>query len=162
MLEAGADADVAGFVDHRLDAQRPAVLEVLLDAAVLGAKLEPDLAAGGEDAAAEGRKRGRDHCHPAVEEGLNVGRAEAVADRLQPRWVVTAGKAVTQRAERGAGPLGLPFRPLMPVQPHLRRIREVGTDLDEAGPELRVVEVEGVDADPPLLALEGEAGDARL
>src|SRR6185312_2141527 len=94
MLEAGADADVAGFVDHRLDAQRPAVLEVLLDAAVLGAKLEPDLAAGGEDAAAEGRKRGRDHCHPAVEEGLNVGRAEAVADRLQPRWVVTAGKAV--------------------------------------------------------------------
>src|SRR6185437_7240285 len=50
----------------------------------------------------------------------------------------------TQRAERCAGPLGLPFRSLMPVQPHLRRIREVGTDLDEAGPELRVVEVEGV------------------
>ena len=48
----------------------------------------------------------------------------------------------------------------MPVQPHLRRVREVAADLDEAGAELAVVDVEVVDAHPPLRLLEGEVGDA--
>ena len=48
----------------------------------------------------------------------------------------------------------------MPVEPHLRRIREVGADLDEPRAELRVEHVEVVDAHPPLGLVELEP-DAR-
>jgi hypothetical protein len=49
----------------------------------------------------------------------------------------------------------------VPIDPHLGRIGEVAADLDEAGAELAVVDIEGGDADPPLALLELEVGDAR-
>jgi hypothetical protein len=107
------------------------------------------------------RERGRDQRRPAVEEGLHVAGAEAVADRLQPPRLAAAGTAVAQCPERDAGARRLPLRPLVPVQPHLGRVREVGADLDEAGTELRVEQVEVVDADPSLLLLEREVDSAR-
>ena len=87
---------------------------------------------------------------PAVEEGLHVGGAEPVADRLQPIRVGTGGEPVGQLGEGDARPAGLALGPLVAVDPHLGRIREVGADLDEAGTELAVEHVEVVDADPAL------------
>ena len=43
---------------------------------------------------------------------------------LQPAGVVAGGEPVGQRGPADAGHRGLPFRPLMPVQPYLDRIRE--------------------------------------
>jgi hypothetical protein len=49
VVQAGFDIEVGGLVDHRFDPQRAAVFEVLLDAGVLVAKVDPDVGAGGED-----------------------------------------------------------------------------------------------------------------
>jgi hypothetical protein len=50
--------------------------------------------------------------------------------------------------------ISLAFRPLVPVSPDLGRVREVGTDFDEARTELEVedVEVVGPDEFEPGLA----------
>jgi hypothetical protein len=79
---------------------------------------------------------------------------EAVADRLQRLGLITGGEPVRQREVLEAGIVGLALGPLVPVEPDLRRVREVGADLDEAGPEIRVADVEVVDADATLLAEE--------
>ena len=107
-------------------------------------------------------ERGRDDRRPAVEEALDVVGAEPVADRLQSARVLTGGEAVGQLAEGETGPAGLALGPLVTVQPDLGRIGEVGADLDEAGPELGVEDVEVVDPDPAFLLDEVEAHDARL
>jgi hypothetical protein len=49
----------------------------------------------------------------------------------------------------------------VPVEPDARRIREVGADLDEPGPEVRIQDIEVVDPDAPPLAEELKAHDAR-
>jgi len=46
VMKAGGDVEVFRLVDHRLDAQRASVFEVLLDARVLVAEVDPDLGAG--------------------------------------------------------------------------------------------------------------------
>jgi hypothetical protein len=49
MLKTAFDVKVVGAIDDRFDSQRAAVFEVLLDAGVLAAKLDPDLGANRED-----------------------------------------------------------------------------------------------------------------
>ena len=51
----------------------------------------------------------------------------------------------------------LALGPLMAVDPHLGRIGEVGADLDEAGAEVGIDDVEVVDAHPALLLEERKA-----
>jgi hypothetical protein len=63
----------------------------------------------------------------------------------------TRGEPVGQLHEAEASPAGLALGPLVAVDPHLGRIREVGADLDEPGTELAVKHVEVVDPDPALL-----------
>ena len=95
-------------------------------------------------------ERGRDDRHPPLEERVDVGRAEPIADRLQGGRVVTGPEPVGQLGEADPGGGGLLLGPLVPVQPDLGRIREVGAQLDEARPELGVPDVEVEDADPAI------------
>jgi hypothetical protein len=57
---------------------------------------------------------------------------------------------------------GLLFGPLVAVGPHFGRVGEVGADLDEAGAEVGVGDVEVVGADASLLLEELEADGAGL
>ena len=49
VLKAAFDIEIERVVDDRLDPQRATVLQILLDAGVLVAEVDPDLGAGGED-----------------------------------------------------------------------------------------------------------------
>ncbi|HXP13939.1 MAG TPA: hypothetical protein VN907_01350, partial [Actinomycetes bacterium] len=60
-------------------------------------------------------QRGGDAGQPAVEEALEVGRAQPVADRLQGGRVVAAGEPVGQLGEGDASGGGLAFGPLVAV-----------------------------------------------
>ena len=97
-----------------------------------------------------GGQRQRQPAHPTVEECMDLGRPELVADGLQPGRVVTAGEAVGQPGPADAGVAGLAFGPLVAVQPHLHRIREVGADLDERRPEMLVPDIKVITGDPPV------------
>src|SRR3954449_5816971 len=99
---------------------------------------------------------------PAVEESLDVGRAEPVADRLEPLRVGAGGEPVRQRGPADPGLRGLPFRPLVTVQPDLDRIREVGADLDKPRPEVVVDEVEVVAGPPPVGPVPAEVWRATM
>jgi len=226
VLDAGEHVEVRGLVDDRLDPQRAAVFEVLLDAAVLVAEVDLDLRPGAEDPsqvgvagrsaqrsgeherdlfgaadpdvvlnegleeaagaawvvehqgatdfdlahrelppvagrAVLGGERRWDAHDPAVEEPLDMFGGEGVAERLQPPGVSGARESVGQRGERDLEPAGLAFGPLVPVEPDLRRVREVGADLDEPRPPVRVQDVEVVDADSTFLAEERLSGGDR-
>jgi hypothetical protein len=76
--------------------------------------------------------------------------AEPIADRLEAGRVGGVGEPVGQLAEPDPRLAGLAFGPLVPVDPDLDRVREVGTDLDERRAELVVPEVEVVAGDPPV------------
>jgi hypothetical protein len=114
---------------------------------------------GGPIGAGEG---GWQHRDPAVEEPLQVGGAESVADLLQPGGVLAGGEPVGQGGEGDTLAVGLALGPLVAVQPDLARVGEVAAQLDEAGPELGVEHVEVVDADPPVDLGEVEAGHPGL
>jgi hypothetical protein len=109
-----------------------------------------------------GGEGGWQHRDPAVEEPLQVRRAEEVADLLQPGRVLAGGEPVGQGGEGDTLAVGLALGPLVAVQPDLARIGEVAAQLDEARPELGVEHVEVVDADPPVDLGEVEAGHPRL
>ena len=101
-------------------------------------------------------QRQRQHRPPAFGEHPDRARAEPVADRLQRGRISAGGEPVGQLGEPDAGLDGLPFGPLVAVDPDLHRIREVGADLDERRPEIVVPDVEVVAGHPPLGHREGE------
>ena len=59
-----------------------------------------------------------------------------------PCGLGAGGKPVGQFGEVEAAPTGLALGPLVPVEPDLGRIGEVGADLDEAESEVAIVDVE--------------------
>src|SRR5262249_25644713 len=107
-------------------------------------------------------QRGGDDIHPAVEEGLDLLRAEAVTDSLQPSRVAASGEAVGELGEGETFGLGLLLGPLMAIEPDLCRVREVRAELDEARSELGIPYVEVVDRHPAVGLPEPKANRAGL
>jgi hypothetical protein len=66
---------------------------------------------------------------------------------------------VGQRPVADPSAAKLALGPLVPVDRHLGRVREVGADLDEPDPEVRVPDVDVVDPDPPGRLRELERRD---
>jgi hypothetical protein len=145
------DADVVGDQRVKEAARAARIVEHQCAADLDLAHRELPPVAGGAIFARERRRQLGD---PAVEESLHVLGAEAVADRLQHAGLITGGEAVRERAIFHAGVLGLALGPFVPVDPDLRRVREVGADLDKARTEVGVEHVEVVDADAAFLAEE--------
>ena len=94
--------------------------------------------------------------HPPLEERLDMSRAEPVTDALQSSPVVTGGEPVGQLNQVATGFGGLAFGPLVAVHPHLGRVGEVATDLDETRPEVGVEDIEVVDRRPPVALVDRE------
>jgi hypothetical protein len=88
--------------------------------------------------------------------------SEPVADRLQCGRVLATRESVGQLGETDAGLGGLPLGPLVPIDPDLDRIREVGAHLDERRTEVVVPEVEVEAGDSPVGLGEGEPHRAAL
>ena len=103
-----------------------------------------------------GGERRWQHAHPAREERLDVGVAQARADRRQRVGVIAGGEAVVQRAELDPGLGGLALGPLVPVEVHPDRVGRVGVGLDERGAPVAVVDVEVVVVDVDRLAAKLE------
>jgi hypothetical protein len=106
-------------------------------------------------------ERGGNVGDPAVEEGLDVGGSEPVAEGLEPVGTGAGSEPVDELAEGDPRPTGPALSPLVAVDPHLGGIRKVGADLDEAGAEVPVQHIEVVDADPALLLGPREVDPAR-
>ena len=83
-------------------------------------------------------------------------RLQPVADLLQRGRVLAGREAVGQLGERDPGPGRLPLGPLVPVDPDLGRVGEIGADLDERRAEISVPQVEVVAGHPPVSLGEGE------
>src|SRR5439155_620161 len=130
--QAALAAEVGGGVADELDAKGPAFFEVLLDPGV------------------------------AVEEGLDLLGAEAVADGLKAGRVAAGGEAVGELAEGEAFGAGLTLGPFVAIEPDLARVREVGAELDEPGAELLIPQVEVVGGHPTIGLLEAEVDGAGL
>ena len=99
---------------------------------------------------------------PVIEEGLQLGRAQPIAHCLQPGWRFAGGEAVGQFGEHEAVGGGLTLGPLVAVDPHLQRVREIAADLDEAEPERRVEDVEVVHRHSAVGFVEAELRRAGL
>jgi hypothetical protein len=109
---------------------------------------------------------------------LNLGVAQFIADRLQPRRIGAGEEAIVQRLEGDARLAQLVLHPFVAVEVELDPKGRVRTDLEERRPEVLILEVEVIVVDAhrltgiveadfgprgPLLGLEGEGaflGDA--
>jgi hypothetical protein len=90
---------------------------------------------------------------PPLGEHLDGARLEPVADLLQPGRVIAGREPVRQLGAADAGLDRLPLGPLVPVHPDLRRVGEIGADLDErSGAPLRSTPAT---ARPPSLVRAG-------
>jgi hypothetical protein len=85
--------------------------------------------------------------HPAIEEGLQVSRAEPITNCLQAVGVDTRCEPIGQFGKCESLSLSLSFSPLVAVHPNFAGIGEIRTHLDEAEPELGISDVEVVHGD---------------
>ena len=105
-------------------------------------------------------QRSGNYRHPAIEEGLDLLWAQAVADGPETGGVVTGGEAVGECGEGETFGAGLTLGPLVAVEPDLGRVGKVGAELDEARAELDAPDVEVVDGDPAVRLAEAEVNGA--
>lgn len=84
----------------------------------------------------------REPSQPLAQQPIDLVRAEAVTDPLQPRGVVAGGETVVERLEPDPGLGCLAFGPLVAVDAQLGVVREVGGELDEERPEVLVDRVD--------------------
>ncbi len=105
---------------------------------------------------------GGDHQDPAVEEPLDLGGTELVADDLEPGGVLAGGEAVSELGVGQPFVLGAALGPLVPVRPDLEGIGEVRGDLDEAGPEVGIDDVEVKNRHAAVGLREAEVGHPLL
>src|ERR1700724_2985322 len=87
---------------------------------------------------------------PALEESLDRLRTELVAHLLEPSRVLTGEKTVVEALEADPFSAQLLLDPLVAVEAELPRVGQIGADLDECRPPVRIleVEVELVDEEP--------------
>jgi hypothetical protein len=80
---------------------------------------------------------------PFAAEGVDLGRAQVVADALEAGRVRAREKAVVEGFEVDAGLGGLALGEVMPVETELGGIGEESPELDEEGAEVTVKAVAG-------------------
>src|SRR6266540_7019884 len=107
-------------------------------------------------------ERTGDADNPIVEERLELGRTESITDSLQPAWVFAVRKAVSQLGEGEAFASRLTFGPIVPVDPHLQRVREIAANLDEAQPERWVEDIKVVHRHSAIGFVEAELWSVLL
>ena len=148
--------EVEVFSDHRFEEESPLhrPIEDLGETHFELVDREAVVVAG---AAVGRRERPWETLRPAVEEGLHVGGPQRVARGLEGDWVGTGEKHVVERREPNPLAMELLLHPLVAIETDLHRIRQIGTDLQEAGAPVAIVDVEVglIDGDP--LAREFEA-----
>ena len=93
---------------------------------------------------------------------LELGRTESITDGLQPGWVLAVRKAVGQLGKGEAFASRLTFGPIVSVDPHLQRVREIAANLDEAQPERWVEDIEIVDRHSAIGFVEAELWSVLL
>src|SRR5215467_2637830 len=98
--------------------------------------------------------------HPAVEVALDVPGAKAAAEPPQGGLVVDRGDAVVERLDVVAGALEVLTEPHVAVEADADRPGGVGAELDEAGSEVAVPDVEVEVLDESAVASGGEAAAA--
>jgi hypothetical protein len=105
------------------------------------------------------RERPGKALRPAIEEGLDIARAQRITRGLQGGGVGTRQKPIIETLETNPLAPELLLDPLMAVETDLYRVRDVGADLDECRPPLAIVEVEIVlrGRDPLAREVKGHA-----
>src|SRR6266851_3781899 len=109
-----------------------------------------------------GAQRPRKSLQPAVEEPLDVSRAERIAHVLQPLGVGAPAEAVVERSESDAGLVELSLGPLVAVDSDTHWERQVRTHFDEGRSPLSVLDVEIHVVDGDRATAEVERYTTRL
>ena len=84
-----------------------------------------------------GSERPRQSMGPSIEEGLHVARPQSITGSLQSGGIGTREESVVEALKTNVLTPELLLHPLVPVQTDLDRIRQIGTDLEEARPQSR-------------------------
>ena len=95
-------------------------------------------------------KRQWQHAHPAVEEHWISPGPSRSQIACKPAGSSQEANPLDSSVNPTPAMDGLAFGPLVAVDPHLDRIREVGAHLDERRPEIGVPQVEVEARDPPV------------
>ena len=100
--------------------------------------------------AVRGRHRPRQTLRPAIEEGLDVGRAERIAGGLHGGWIGTRQKPIVETFEGDPVATEALLDPFVAVETEFHGIRQIRPDLEERRPPRGVLHIEVVliDVDP--------------